>query len=110
MAAYAYTTTIDQRVAAPLGDTVGVAILAGQVDITNYNATTKPEITEIAGKFKTVIAVTFAITDNGYALRWNDADDSIDAYDTGAAADAAFNETATDVDVGEASFIAVGLV
>lgn len=110
MAAYASTTTSLLRRAVPLGDVTGVAMYAGDFNLTNYNATTKPEITDITGKFKQVLSVTFAVSDSGYVFRWDNANGTVEAFSSGGTAGAALAEEATDTDVGSASFIAIGLV
>lgn len=110
MAAYAYSVTSDMRKVAKLGDVVGYAMYAGQVNITNYNATTKPEITEISDKFKSVIAVTFACSDSGQVFRWDAVNNTIECFASGGTAGVPLAEEATDTDCGEASFIAMGLI
>jgi len=109
MAAYAYSVDVDQDRANRLHDS-NFAILSGSVNLTNYNATTKPEITEIAGKFRRVTRVVFSISDGGYAFEWDDDNNTIVAYSSGGTSGAALAEEATDTDVGKANFIAIGQV
>lgn len=112
MAAYAYTVTSLMRRVAKLGDVTGFAVYAGTVDVTNYNSTTQPTITEIKDKFKDIIAVVFDVSDNGHIFEWDLANDTVIAryFDYDAVADGAAIEVATDVDAGAANFIAFGLV
>lgn len=113
MAAYAYTATLIQDRAARLHENVGLALLSGKINVTNYNATTKPVVTEISGRFGTVTAVTFSgCSDSGHVFRWDDANNKIECFyaDYDAVADGALIECPDDVDAGECSFIAIGLV
>ncbi len=112
MAAYAYTVTKVQRRVARLNEVVGIAVLTGKINVTNYNSTTKPEVTEISKQFKDVMACVLGVSDSGYLFEYIDSTGAVKAYhfDYDAVADGAAIEAATDTDVGEAQFIAVGLV
>ncbi len=109
MAAYAQTTTLVQQRVARMGDTVGMAILAGTVNVTNYNST-NAAITEITGKFKTVLSVVSGISDNGHSFQWTGTSFKVFTGDNDAVANGPSVEAADDVDAGEVNFIAFGLI
>lgn len=112
MAAYASTLTSTLKRAARFGDVTGLAMFGGILDITNYNVTTKPEITGISGKFRNVLSVVFSVSDNGYIFRYDIATGTVFAYygDNNNAADGPLIETVVDTDCGAAHFQAFGLV
>ena len=111
MAAYAATVTSLMTRAVKVDAVTGYAMYAGTVNVTNYNQTLA-EITAITGKFKNVIAVSGGVSDSGFVLRWNNTSGAFEAFfaDYDAVADGALIEAATDTDVGEVTFIAMGLV
>lgn len=110
MAAYAYTASIYTPTPKQLLGYPGMRVLFGEVNITNYNQTTLPEIVEITKKFKSAVAsisVVCSGVSNGAVkqlVAWSDADKSFRCYvpTTGV-------ETATDVNVGAVHFIAIGV-
>lgn len=106
MAAYAATVTKTFPKPIKIDDVVGIGILVGTVDITNYNQT-NAEITGITGAFKSVLAVIVGPTDTGYVLEWKT--NTLKAW--------TFEDTnnvpvqvASDIDVGAGTFIAIGLI
>ena len=119
MAAYANTITATMLRAVKIDQVVGIGMYMGRCDVTNYN-TTLAEITDITGKFGTLIEVICsAISDNGYLMRWDKVGKAFKAYyptdisDQTPTADivaAAASEVASDVDVGVVEFVAYGLV
>ncbi len=83
MGAYAQTTTIDYRKARKIG--IGIGILVGQVDVTNYNSTLA-EITEITGRFKDDPRVIMdGLSDNGYIGLWDNTEKAVKAHYAGGA-------------------------
>lgn len=108
MAAYAYTATLAQRKVVRIGSNPGLAILSGTIDVSNYNATAKAEITEITGAFKEVYQVILSsVSQNGFLGYWNGT--SIVVFEATGNAGAA-EEADTDDDAGEFDFIAIGTV
>lgn len=155
MAAYASTTTVDQKNAERISRNMGM--ITGVCDVTNYN-TTLVEITKITRFFVTVFSVLAGISDNGHTFLWVRASKAFKAFKTalptgsvvvtgGQAAGTAVQitpdtdagvfgktaattrtipfatfglvftagglalaESASDVDVGEAQFVAFGLI
>ena len=104
MAAFAQTTTIDQRTPFKVPGQPGYKMVTGSINITNYNAIVS-EITEITRNFKSTPRVVLdGISSNGSLIRWVPASKSIKALvsTTGA-------EVATDVAVGTVNFIAIGV-
>lgn len=104
MAAYAQTTTIDQRVPFKVPGQPGYKMITGSINLTNYNATLA-EITAITGKFKAAPRVILeGISSGGHLVTWVAASKSVKALvsTTGA-------EAATDVNVGTINFIAIGV-
>ncbi len=106
MAAYAATVTSSLLKTLKIDDTLGIGVYVGKCDITNYNQT-NAEITGITGKFKTVLAVIAGATDLGYLLEWKT--NTFKAW--------TFEDTnnvpvqvASDIDVGEGTFIAIGII
>ena len=78
MAAYATTTTIAHRRPIKIGE--DLAVLAGTIDVTNYNSTLA-EITAISKKFKTVLAVVVGgVSSNGYLGTWVAADKAVKCF------------------------------
>lgn len=112
MAAYASTVTATLNKTAKLGDITGLGIFTGKLNVTNYNSSTKPEITDITGKFRTVLSVLFSVSDNGHVFEWVASTGAVKVWhgDYSNASDGPLVEAATDTDVGEAEFIAIGLV
>jgi len=110
MAAYAATVTSPQARPSSLGDSVGLKIFCGEVNITNYNQTLAA-ITGISGKFQSIFAVVAAVSDNGHVFEWVDASNAFKVFhaDYDAVADGALIEAASDTDAGSAHFIAVGI-
>jgi len=109
MAAYAYTFATKFRKSIRIGE--NLSIIAGTIDVTNYNSTTKPEITEITKKFKSTLAVVFdGLSDAGFAANWDDT--SVKCWaptqQTASVGDRAGAEAATDTDCGQFEFIAIG--
>lgn len=119
MAAYASTVTSTMKRAVKVDQVTGIGMFIGKCDITNYN-TTLAAITDITGKFRTLMQVVCtAISDNGYLVRWDAAGTAFKAYyptntsDQTPTADitaAAAAEVAADVDIGVVEFVATGLV
>lgn len=111
MAAYAATVSSKMDSAVKIDSVVGIGMYAGAVNITNYNSTLAA-ITAISKKFKSIIAVVAAPSDAGYVFEWVDASNAFKAYfaDYDALADGALIQAADDSDVGEAHFIAIGLI
>lgn len=118
MAAYASTVTAVMKRAVKIDSVLGIGMFVGECNITNYN-TTLAEITDISKKFKSVLAVVAAVSDNGHLFEWIDATKSFkvvtptnasDQTPTADIAAAGAAEAATDVDVGSAHFIAYGLI
>jgi len=118
MAVYAATVTSTMKRAVKIDNVVGIGIFAGECNVTNYN-TTLAEITDISKKFKTILTVVAGVSDNGHLLEWVDASKAFKAVtptnvsDQTPTADivaAGAAEAATDVDVGSAHFIAIGLI
>ena len=111
MAAYASTATFTQLYADKFGGVNGLAVLTGKLNVTNYNSTTKPEITAITGKFKTVFSVLFGVSDNGHIFEFDPATGAVKVWhgDYTNASDGPLVEAVTDTDVGEAQFVAIGL-
>lgn len=108
MALYAATVTSKMLHAVRVGK---FGILAGEVDITNYN-TTRIAITGISGKFKSIIGCVAGPSDLGFMFEWIDVDNAFKAYlgDYNNAADGPLIEVGVDIDVGSAHFIAFGLL
>lgn len=107
MAAYASTTTYVMKYPEKIGAGQGLAVIAGRCNITNYNQTLA-EITAITGKFKSILAVIAGATDTGYLLEWVPASKAFKAWtfeDTGNVP----VQVASDIDIGEAYFVAIGL-
>ena len=100
MAAYAATTTINGKKAQKIAP--GVAMITGQVALTNYNATLAA-ITDISSRFKSIYAVIGTSTSTGLACTWIAASKAFKCYvpSTGA-------EVATDVNCGTIDFVAFG--
>lgn len=103
MAAYASTTTLVVDSARKIDMVLGIGILVGQLNITNYNKTTQVAITDISGKFKSILSVVFDASDVGYGFQYVISDNTVQAWDGKV-------EALTDVDVGSANFIAIGLI
>lgn len=102
MAAYAATATLAAPKVTKIGG--GLSMLAGSINLTNYNST-RAEITAITGRFKgTPIVVAEGVSSNGLGVRWDTASKSFKSYvfTTGV-------ETANDVNVGSFNFIATGV-
>lgn len=71
MAAYAETVTALMKRAVKVDQVTGIGMFMGRCDVTNYNSTLA-EITDITGKFGTLMEVICsAISDNGYLMRWD---------------------------------------
>lgn len=113
--------------------------MVGKADITNYNST-KVKVTDITNQFDTLLAVVVdGVSDNGYLVKWDatakafkaftpvnviastgvadanntlmkSAGGTLEVAGTGTAFQVPAAEVADDVDVGEVSFIAIGLV
>jgi len=108
MAAYASSVTLDAPHSKPVG--VGVRMIRGTVDVTNYN-TTLAEITGITEHFRdTPTVIVGGTTDNGYLVSWVAASKALKAwkFDYDAVADGAAIEAVTDTDIGAVSFVAFG--
>lgn len=104
MAAYAQTTTIDQRVPFKVPGQPGYKMLTGSINLTNYNATLA-EITAITGKFKSTPRVVLdGVSSGGHLVQWVPASKAVKAIVSSTGA-----EAATDVNVGTINFIAVGI-
>lgn len=106
MAAYAATVALS----IPHGVQVApnINMIMGSVDITNYNSTLAA-LTAISGAFRGNYAVVLSsISDNGYYVSWVAASNSIKAWQS-LTADAS-TEVADDVDIGEVSFVAFGVI
>lgn len=106
MAAYAATVTPVQPTIVKLLNFFGLGIVYGKVTISNYNQTTVPELTALTGLFRATPCVVCSGVSNGAVkqlVRWSEADKGFRCYvpTTGA-------ETATDVNVGDVNFIAIG--
>ena len=105
MAAFAQTTTLDQRIPFKVPGQPGYKMVTGSINITNYNATTT-EITAITGLFKTGAprVIVSGVSSNGSIITWVASTKTIKAYvpSTGA-------EVASDVAVGTVNFIAFGI-
>lgn len=117
MAAYAATVTNDDKDFHRVG--VGLGIMRGSVDLTNYN-TTLAELTGITGFFKEKPTVIIdGVSDNGYLGHWVKATGAIKCYYPTIASDqtptadivaAAGSQVVNDVDVGVFNFVAFGRV
>jgi len=110
MAAYAATVTLDSPTVKKLG--VGVGLLTGTIDVTNYN-TTLVEISEITGRFKDVLTVLVSpVSDNLFLAAWSVAGNAVEFFadEDPAGAAAAFTELADDTDAGAVKFIAIGYI
>jgi len=113
--------------------------MVGKADITNYNST-KVKVTDITNQFDTLLAVVVdGVSDNGYLVKWDatakafkaftpvnviasageagtdntlmkSASATLEVSGSGTAFQVPAAEVADDVDVGEVSFIAIGLV
>ena len=103
MAAYASTTTFVVDSARKIDMVLGIGILVGTLNITNYNATTQPELTDITGKFKSILSVTFSASDKGHGFECDLASGKVQVW-------AGTTEAVTDVDAGQANFIVIGLI
>ncbi len=108
MAAYASTVTFTVNKALKVDDTTGLFVLTGSVNITNYNST-NVEITDITGKFKTVLSCIAGVTDEGYTLQWTGTSFKAFMGDYNNASDGPLIELTDDTDAGAADFIAYGL-
>lgn len=108
MAAYAASVTSSMKRAVKIDQVTGIGIYTGRCDLTNYN-TTLAEITAITGKFKSMISVVAGIAEGGDWIEWSPTDKSFKAYVSNATSGIT-EEVATDVDVGEFDFIAIGFV
>ena len=108
MAAYAASVTSLMRRAVKVDAVNGIGVYAGRVDLTNYN-TTLAEITDITRKFRDIIAVIGGTAEGGNWVEWVPASKSFKAYVSNATSGVT-EEVATDVDVGEFDFIAIGTV
>lgn len=106
MAAYAYTATLDTPVAKRI-ENHGFRFLTGKLNITNYNATTKVDVTEITGAFKDLQTVIFGTSDVGFGFQIDISNGEVTAWKATAAGGTV--EAATDDDAGEAHFIAFGI-
>lgn len=110
MAAYAATVTLNTRVSHRL--VPGLRIVAGEINITNYN-TTVAEITDITKHFRnTPTVILGGVSSGGYVVNWDTSDKGVKAWyptdETGVNADRVAAEAATDDTVGTVSFIAIG--
>lgn len=78
MAAYAATVVHTERTHR-IG--LGMGILRGTVDLTNYNQT-GAEITDITNQFKVSdpTVILDSVSDNGYLCRWNHVDKAVHAF------------------------------
>src|SRR6266436_2982761 len=103
MAAYASTTALDQRTAARFGNG-GFRLLAGQCNITNYNAVkVKPTF---VGEFRTLFRVVCdGISTLGYITRWDNAAQSFKCF---TAANPGV-EVADNTNIGIVNFLAFGV-
>ena len=112
MAAFAHTVTSLLIKPARFGDVTGLGLYGGVLDITNYNVSTKPAITEISGKFRNVVSVVFGASDTGFVFRYDLATNTVFAYygDYSNASDGVLIESVVDLDCGAAHFQAFGLV
>lgn len=110
MAAYAAAVTSSMKRAVKIDQVTGIGVFAGKCDITNYN-TTLAAITAISGKFKTsgIISVVGGTTQGGEWVEWIDASNSFKVYISNATTGVT-EEVATDVDVGEFDFVAIGFI
>lgn len=118
MAAFAQTTTLDQRLPSKMASQPGNKILSGLINITNYNTTTV-EITDITKYFKTTPRVVLSgVSSLGYLVTWVPATKTVKAwYPTNAITSGTYvtsvaapgTEVANDVNVGTVNFIAIGV-
>lgn len=107
MADYASAVTLRTRKPARVGNT-SLGMLAGEIDVTNYNSTTTKE-TDITRFFREIPSLSMAgATDEGYVLAWDRSTGKIKAFKQASAG--AMVEVDDDTDVGSAAFIAVGNV
>jgi len=78
MGAYAETTTFDLPRVEKISNNLG--IISGECDLTNYN-TTGAEITDLTGKFKSILRVICdGMSKNGFIPRWNATDKCFHAF------------------------------
>ncbi len=105
MAAYAQTTTLDQRIPFKVPGQPGYKIITGSINLSNYNATLA-EITTITSKFKSGAprVILGGVSSGGHLVQWVTATKAVKAIvaSTGV-------EAATDVDVGTINFMAMGI-
>ena len=103
MAAYAYTHTSKMRKGVKFAP--NLTLFAGTLNLTNYNST-NATITEITGKFKTLVAVVpTGPTSSGYFVTWTGTSFKAWRSLTAAASTEAPNDTA----IGSVDYIAIGL-
>lgn len=105
MAAYAASVSATMKNAEQIGNGP-FGIFVGKVNVTNYNQT-NAAITALSKKFRTVLHVIAGVTDTGYVLFWTGT--SFKAYTFEDTSNVPV-EVASDIDVGEASFVAFGLI
>ena len=99
MAAYAHTTTLEVPTAERISRDLGLII--GQCNLTNYNDT-KPEITEITGRFTRLVRVICSTSESGYPVSWEADAKAFKAFkEVGDEAD-------DDTDIGVIHFVAIG--
>lgn len=107
MAAYAATVTPATPYVMKFLELMGLGILIGKINITNYNSALV-EVAGITGRFRGPVTVVCSGVSNGAVkqlVRWDETGKAFRCYvpTTGA-------ETANDVNVGEVHFIAVARV
>ena len=105
MAAHAHTTTLDTPHALLSGGNKHLAILTGEVDVTNYNST-NVAISDVSDHFDTLFEVILSLSDNGYLGIWTGT--SIKSFLLPTSAGPA-TELTDDVDAGVYTFTAIGL-
>lgn len=113
MAAYAATTTINEKCSIPLMGGGPLRILTGTVTLSNYNATLA-EITGITKFFKrpaSVTVLTPAMSSNGYWASWVGASKALKVWkgDYSETVDGPAVECGNDVNVGTITFVAIGV-
>jgi len=108
----AYTATVTTDTPYAERATRSLAILSGNVNVTEYHATLAA-ITDITKHFRALKVVEVCNpTDEGYMLVWNSSSNAFKAYkgDYSVSVDGPLVEASNATDVGAADFVAIGIV
>jgi len=104
------TVTFDMRFPQKVGGYGKLGVISGVGNISSYSSSKVP-VTQVTGLFRTLYRCTNdGVSSNGYAMRWDTAQNAWRAYDTGAASGNALAEAANATNVGSFNFLAIGLI